>query len=237
MNGQGAASGGDIVDLFLPLHRAGPGDADSLRWALDVAGTPPDAQVLDAGCGTGADLPALIAALPLGQITAIDTAAPFIERVGSRFPTVTAHVADMANPPPGPYDLIWSAGAVYQIGVEAALPAWAPYLKPGGRVAFSDLCWRAADPPAAARAFWRAEGLSLGTADDLAAAVAAAGWRVLGARWLGQGGWAAYYDPLERRLDGFRGDPALIAGFRAEIALWRAHGASYDYRLIVAEPV
>lgn len=226
----------DIFELFVPLERAGPGDEASLRWALGVAGTPADAHVLDAGCGTGADLPALLAAVPQGRVVALDTAAPFIERVRARFPTVEAHVADMASPPGGPFDLIWSAGAVYQIGVAAALKAWAAHLKPGGRVAFSDLCWRLDDPPEAARAFWAGEGLAPGDSGALAAQVRAAGWHVLGARWLGHGGWAAYYEPLEARLDALAGDAALIAGFHAEIALWREYGHSYDYRLIVAEP-
>jgi hypothetical protein len=41
-------------------------------------------------------------------------------------------------------------------------------------------------------------------------------------------------------MDALAGDPdpdmqAVIAGFRAEIALWRAHGADYGYRLSVLE--
>ena len=57
-----------IIDLFLTLERAGPGDAESLRWALDVAQTPADARVLDAGCGIGADTGTLIAAVPRGRV-------------------------------------------------------------------------------------------------------------------------------------------------------------------------
>jgi len=229
-------SAGDILDLFLPLERCGPGDADSLRWALSVAGTGPDARVLDAGCGTGADLAGLLAAVPRGRVVAVDTAAPFIEQVRARFPQIRAELADMADPPGGPFDLIWSAGAIYHLGVGPALAAWRWHLAPGGRVAFSDLCWMGADRPGAVAAFFAAEGAEPVDPVELEARVRNAGWRVLGARWLGPAGWAAYYDPLERRLAGFDGDPGLIAGFRQEIGLWRAHGARYDYRLIVAEP-
>jgi len=227
---------GDIFDLFLPLDRAGPGDAESLRWALSVAGTPPDGAVLDAGCGTGADLAGLLAAVPRGRVVAVDTAAPFIDRVRARFPRVRAAVAEMSDPPGGPFDLIWSAGAVYNLGVESALAAWRGHLAPGGRIAFSDLCWSGQARPEAVAGFFGAEGVLLVDADGLAAQVRAAGWRVLGVRWLGPDGWAAYYLPLERRLEGFSGDPGLIAAFRAEIALWRAQGDSFDYRLVVAEP-
>lgn len=226
----------DIFALFAPLDRAGPGSAASLRRALAIAGTPDDAVVLDAGCGTGGDLAALLAAVPRGRVVAVDTAMPFIERVRARFPQVATHVADMANPPGGPFDLIWSAGAVYQLGVAEALAAWRGHLRPGGRVVFSDLCWRAADPPAEARAFWQAEGLEPGDAAALDDTVRQSGYRVLGGFWLEEAGWAAYYEPLERRLDGFAGDAALTEGFRAEIALWRAHGASYGYRIVVAKP-
>lgn len=229
-------SAGDIFDLFLPLDRCGPGDPDSLRWALTVAGTGPGAAVLDAGCGTGADLPGLLAAVPQGRVVAVDTAARFIDRVRARFPQVRAEVADMADPPGGPFDLIWSAGAIYHPGVGPVLAAWRGHLAPGGRVAFSDLCWTGPTRPAPVAAFFAAEGAVVHDAEGLEAQVRAAGWRLLGARWLGPAGWAAYYQPLVARLDGFDGDPGLIAGFRREIGLWHAHGASYDYRLIVAEP-
>ena len=41
----------------------------------------------------------------------------------------------------GPFDLIWCAGAVYFEGITECLQAWAPALKPGGAVAFSEVCW------------------------------------------------------------------------------------------------
>ena len=224
-----------IHDLFLGLDRCGPGDADSLRWALGVAGTRPDAAVLDAGCGVGADLGTLLAAVPQGRVVAVDAAEAFIDRVRARFPQVRAAVADMADPPGGPFDLIWSAGAVYAIGVGAALAAWRGHLAPGGRVAFSDLRWRGADRPQAVADFFAAEGVALTDAGALEAEVAAAGWRTLGAMWLSSGAWAAYYEPLALALDGCA-DADLVAAFRAEIALWRTHGAAYGYRLTVVAP-
>jgi SAM-dependent methyltransferase len=224
-----------IHDLFLGLDRCGPGDADSLRRALALAGTRPDAAVLDAGCGVGADLPALLAAVPQGRVVAIDTAAPFIERVRARFPQVRAEVADMADPPGGPFDLIWSAGAVYNIGIGPALAAWRAKLVPGGRVAVSDLRWSGPARPQAVADFFAAEGIALTDADAMEAEVAAVGWRVLGAMWLPASAWAAYYGPLEPALATCP-DPELVAAFRAEIALWRAQGGSFGYRLLVVEP-
>lgn len=224
-----------IYDLFLGLDRCGPGDADSLRWALALAGTRTDAAVLDAGCGVGADLPALLAAVPRGRIVAVDTAAPFIDRVRARFPRVRAEVADMAAPPGGPFDLIWSAGAVYNLGIGPALAAWRGHLAPGGRVALSDLRWTGAARPQAVAEFFATEGITLTDAAAMDAEVAAVGWRVMGAMWLPRTAWAAYYEPLEPALATCP-DPELVAAFRAEIALWRAQGDAYGYRLVVVEP-
>jgi SAM-dependent methyltransferase len=230
-----------IFALFDGLDRAGPGDGDSLRRAVALAGTAPGARVLDAGCGPGADAAALAEAVPGARIVAVDTAPAFAARVKAVHPGVRAEVADLADPPGGPFDMIWSAGAVYTLGVTAALRAWRAHLAPGGRAAFSHLGWRERAPPEAARAFRAAEGAVLTDAAGIAAEVAAAGWRVIGAFRLPRSAWAAYHDRLARRLDargGTEGETAaLVALFRAEIALWRAYGGTCGYRMVVAEPV
>jgi len=226
-----------MINLFKDLDRLGPGSAESLRWALDLAQTPNGAKILDAGCGTGADLGILQSAVPDGKITALDTAQTFIDVVRDRFPRINAVVGDMLAPPDGPYDLIWSAGAVYTVGVEPALTAWRSHLRDGGRVAFSDLRLRTAKPPQPVVEFFTKEGGALSGAAALEMDVSNAGYRVLGARWVGTTGWASYYGPLEAHLDSVDAAPELIAHLREEIALWRTHGVAYGYRIIVCEPV
>lgn len=220
-----------IYDLFLRLDRAGPGDAASLARA--VVGLPPGARVLDAGCGVGADTGALLAR---GfTVTALEASEVFVTEVARRHPGARAVLGDMRAPPGGPYDLIWSAGAVYNVGVTAALAAWRGALAPGGRVAFSDLCKRVEVLPQACAAYWATEGLTLRDAATLEAEVAAAGWRVLAADWVSAQGWAAYYEPLEAALAGCP-DADLVAAFRAEIANWREYGDTFGYRMIVCAP-
>jgi SAM-dependent methyltransferase len=226
-----------IHHLFHGLDRCAPGDADSLRLAC--AGLAPNARVLDAGCGTGADLPTLLALVPKGQVTAVDLAEPFIAAVRARYPMVRAEVADMTNPPVGPYDLIWSGGAIYGPGVAKALTAWRDKLAPFGRVVFTDLVLRTAKPSPEVRAFFVAEGVPMLDAAGLQAKVAAAGWHCQSCALLPDSAWAAYYEPLEQRLDAVAHDPAMaevVASFRSEIALWRQHGAEYGYALVVAVP-
>lgn len=226
-----------ILRLFEGLSLCAPSDPAALARVL--AGVRPDAVVLDAGCGRGADLPVLLAAVPRGRVVAVDLAAPFVAHVCATYPQVEAHLADMMAPPGGPFDLIWSGGAVYGHGVAACLGAWRGHLAPGGRVAFTELCWTTATPSAVARAFWAGEYPDMGDLAALERAVGRAGYRLVQGEWLPASAWAAYYEPLVPRLDALAQEPGcqeVVEAFRAEIAVWRAAGQDYGYRLIVAEP-
>ncbi|MBE2276836.1 MAG: methyltransferase domain-containing protein [Rhodobacteraceae bacterium] len=232
------------MNAFFALHsglpREAPGDRDSLAWALDCAGTPARARILDAGCGPGADLALLAGLRPGAALTGIDLHQPFIDRIRAEQPGVTALAGDMLAPE-GSFDLIWSAGAAYGPGVEPALAAWAGHLRPGGAVAFSDCLWRSARPSAAAQAFWNRDYPDMRDLAGHLARVEAAGWRVRGAIWLGKAAWDSYYGPLQARIDALRPDAdaemaAVLDATQAEIDLWRDHGDDYGYYLTVAVP-
>ncbi|QYK40155.1 MAG: methyltransferase domain-containing protein [Paracoccaceae bacterium] len=240
-----------IFDLFAGLDRCAPGDAASV--ARVCAGLAPGAAVLDAGCGRGGDLPAILAAVPGARVVAVDAAEPFVAHVASACPQVRAVCGDMADPPGGPFDLIWSGGAIYNLGVTPALRAWRAHLAPGGRVAFSDLVLRGdaapfmGDPFAAPGVapeladFFAAEGVTLRGESALRAEVAAAGFRVVDTFWMPDSAWADYYLPLEPRLGAAEASRdletrAMAAAFRHEIALWRQHGMTFGYLVCVAVP-
>lgn len=230
---------------FFTLHsglpREAPGDGESLAWALDLAKTPVRARILDAGCGPGADLALLRAQRPAARLEGVDLHAPFIDRIAQEQPEVKATVGDMLvlN---GRYDLIWSAGAAYGPGVSAALAAWRGHLEPGGVVAFSDCVWRTPRPAPAARAFFQQDYPGMMDLPGHIARIEAAGYRILGARWLGAAAWEAYYGPLSDRVAALRpGADAEMAQVLdetlAEIELWRAHGGDYGYYLSVVRPL
>jgi len=226
-----------ILDLFDGLDRCAPGDAASLRRAC--AGLAPSAHVLDAGCGRGADLPDLLALVPDGTVTAVDLAEPFIASIRARFPSVRAEVADMTDPPGGPYDLIWSGGAIYGPGVGKALAAWRHRLAPGGRVVFTELLTRVDTVHPEVRAFLADEGVDMRGEAGLRAEVAAAGWRMTEGFWLPDSAWDSYYLPLEQRMEHLASVPEMaevIASFRREIAVWRLHGGDYGYYLASVVP-
>ena len=226
--------------LHADLPREAPGDADSLAWALELAQTPARARILDAGCGPGADLALLQALRPAARLEGIDLHAPFIDRVRAEQPEVVAKLGDMLDLD-GAYDLIWSAGAAYGPGVSTALTAWRGHLATGGAVAFSDCLWRKPRPAPAALAFWDREYPGMLDVPGHIARIEAAGYRVLGARWLGDAAWQAYYGPLCDRVAALSPDAdaemrQVLAATEAEIDLWRRHGGDYGYYLTVVRP-
>lgn len=229
--------------LHADLPREGPGDAESLAWAASLAGVKPDARILDAGCGPGADIGALLAAAPEGRVVAVDRHLPFVQAVNDRWgqePRVTARQADMAAEE-GPFDFIWIAGALYFLGIEDGLRVMRGKLAPGAALAFSELVYLVANPAPELHATLEAEYPAIGGTDVLNARIEAAGYERLGQKVVSDAAWEAYYTPMEARIARLRpgADPALTAVLdegQAEMDLWRAYRRSFGYALSVVRP-
>jgi SAM-dependent methyltransferase len=238
-------------DAFFMLHRdlprEGPGTPQDVLWALTEAGVPDRARIADLACGPGADTVTLAEARPRATIHALDKRPHFVaaardrtqhfgHRVQVDVGDMTAVAADM-----GPFDLIWCAGAVYFVGIQAALTAWRGLLAPGGAIAFSGPVWTSDPPTVAARAFWHDEPDVKNTA-QITAQVRKAGFETKATRIIRGAGWEAYYTPQETRIAQLRAaspSPELSAVLDAaarEIALWRAAPDEVAYLLSIVVP-
>jgi len=235
-----------LTRLFAGLPRKGPGLESCTLRALAACGPlPEEAQAADFGCGAGA------ATLPLARrldatIAAVDLSEPFLaelraaaaeQGLGNRLATLCT---DFAQPPfPEDYfDLIWSEGAIFALGWEAGLRAWAPLLKPGGCLALTEGVWLVDDPPPAAREAWARWYPAITSIAANAQVARDLGLEVVETFPLPADAWWAYLAPLEARCadPAVAGDPALaelVQQCREEIALYRAHGASYGYAFFV----
>jgi SAM-dependent methyltransferase len=233
-------------DAFFTVHsdlpREGPGEAADVAWALTLAQVPVGAAICDAGAGAGGDVAALLA-VPKAQVLAIDSHPGFVAQMRARFANEArlrvdeADMADLAVHPAGPFDLIWCAGALYFLGLDAGLAQLAAALKPGGVLAFSEPCHFVPNPSVEAVAFW--EGYPVRDAAGIAEAVAGAGLHSLGTRALGDAAWAAYYGPMEARIDGLRAGAdgkltAMLDICAAEASQWRRVRGETAYLLTVA---
>lgn len=151
-----------ICDFFSNMQRQGPGSPEATLKALSFIDKLTDnSRIADIGCGTGGQTMVLAGQLP-GQITGLDLLPGFIHifnrnarQLGLQ-ERVKGIVGSMDALPfqPGELDLIWSEGAIYNIGFERGLHAWRQYLKPGGYIAVSESSWFTDERPAPIHDFW-----------------------------------------------------------------------------------
>jgi trans-aconitate 2-methyltransferase len=113
--------------------------APQQSWAADVLarldGIPPDATVLDVGCGTGRVTEQLFALVPRGRVLAIDASADMValarERLGDRAEVWCQDALELAVP--RPVDVIVSTAALHWVPDHDRMwPQLAHALRPGG---------------------------------------------------------------------------------------------------------
>ncbi len=239
-----------FFELYEALPRQGPGDRDSTAAALRLCRElPPAPDILDLGCGTGAQTVHL-AELTDGQIVAVDNHPPFIERLDATLrgaglqPRVRALVADMAAPglPEAGFDLVWSEGALYSISLERALPVCRSLLRPGGYLAFTDAVWRKPGAPAEVRETFELDYPSMGDVESVGALLQRSGFEVLEHFTLpDEAWWAEFYEPMSEQIERLRtrhaDDPEaleIIEQLAAEPELHRRYSEYYAYEFFVA---
>jgi SAM-dependent methyltransferase len=243
-------------DLFLEVYgtlpRAGPGgDAHTIRALGSVPGPPPST-VLDLGCGPGQQTLALASALPEARIVAVDLLPAMVEEADRRFTAahlgdrVVAVVGDMGAPPvePGSQDLIWSEGAIYNLGVTEAIEAWRPLLRAGGSVAFTEPVWLVDTPPKEIHDWWTSEYPPISDRAGVEARIRAASYRTVASFVLpASAWWDEYYRPMQDRIADLKerlpDDPIadeVIAEAAAEIDYFRRFSDAYSYEFFIVQP-
>lgn len=239
-----------FLDVYEPLPRQGPGNRACAARALELCqDLPPSPAVLDLGCGGGGQTLHL-AELTSGSIVAIDSHRPSVERLQAKVakrglaPRVRPVVGDMAQPalPPESFDLIWSEGALYNIGIESALGICSGLLRAGGYLAFTDAVWRKDDPPPEVKASFAEDYPTMGRVPDVLAAIDKSELSLVGHFTLpDEAWWDDFYTPMQRRIEELRSnyaaDPealAVLEQLAAEPEMHRKHGAYYAYEFFVA---
>jgi SAM-dependent methyltransferase len=239
-----------FFEVYEALPRQGPGDRASATRALGLCGAlPPSPAALDLGCGVGGQT-LYLAELTAGRILALDTHAPSIERLRATLAErglahrVEARVADMAEPglAPASFDLVWSEGALYNIGLDRALRNIHALLRPGGHLVFTDAVWRKEDPPAEVRAGFDQDYPAMAWTGDVLATIERHDFAVLGHFTLpDEAWWTDFYTPMLARIEALRrqhaGD-AEAAGVLDQLArepeLHRLYSDYYAYEYFVA---
>ena len=152
-----------IFEYFYGLERQGPGSPEVTIRALSfIDDLSDESRIADIGCGTGGQTLVLAQNAP-GRITGMDLFPEFIERLNEN--AARHHMQDKIKGIVGtmedlPFqdeelDLIWSEGAIYNIGFERGLKEWRRVLRTGGYLAVSEASWFTEERPSVIEKYWQ----------------------------------------------------------------------------------
>ena len=243
-----------LIDLHRRQYRQGPGgDSEtSLAITLSALSSKSTLAVADIGCGTGAS--SLVLAQELSaKVTAIDLFPEFLGELERRAKAagvsdrIETRAASMNDPlfEDGSLDVVWSEGAIYNMGFENGIRAWGRFLKPGGVLAVTELTWLTKHRPRELTEHWEAEYPEVGTASSKLRLLEAHGYSPIGYFPLPKHCWLEnYYHPLQNGFDAFvarhEGSDAarsVVEAERKEIDLYERHSDFVGYGFYMARKV
>lgn len=238
-----------LIDYYKENSRQGPGSDESTLKALSAI---PDLnkieKVLDIGCGTGAST-LLLAEKIQAKIIAIDNSNTFLEilrnkaaalNLSDRVSAVEMSM-DALGFQPQQFDLLWAEGSIYHIGFDMGLTYWKPFLKSGGYLAVSELCWLKDERPEEIERYWASGYPQMGSLEDRLKIIERSGYTYLDHFVLPENCWTDnYYLPLAERDEAFlqkydnsEQARALVAACKEERDMYAKYGSYYSYGFFI----
>lgn len=240
-----------ISEYFSNVERQGPGSPEMTIKALSfIDNLTPQSRIADIGCGTGGQTMTLAQNTP-GRITGLDLFPDFIDifnrnartlGLSERVSGIAGSMMDALPFEKGSLDLIWSEGAIYNIGFERGLNEWKQYLKPRGYIAVSEASWLTPERPAEVYDFWMAHYPGIDTIPNKVAQVQHAGYVPVAAFVFPESCWTEhYFAPCRKMQEAFlkkhagnRTAGELIEGQRHEMELYDKYKEFYGYVFFIA---
>ena len=241
-----------LIDLHKQGHRQGPGGDAETEQALNLSMVDRAAplKVADIGCGTGAST-LLLARLLNVRITAVDLLQDFLDVLEERAErmgvadSISTLACSMDNLPfaDEELDVIWSEGAIYNIGFEKGVADWRRYLKAGGVLVASEITWITDSRPPELQTHWNKEYPEIDVASAKIRVLEKHGYSPLGYFVLPEHCWIdQYYRPMQARFEDFLNRNrnseearAIVAAEQAEIELYETYMAYISYGVYVAK--
>lgn len=202
-----------IVDLHKNTERQGPGSVKDTLKALEILNLPPNQnlKIADIGCGSGGQTLTLAQNIN-GHITAVDLFAEFLMELNTKslklgltdkIVTLQKTMDDLPFEKEE-FDIIWSEGAIYNIGFERGLKKWREFLKIGGYLVVSEITWITPSRPKEIEQFWKMEYPEIDMASNKIKQLENNGYSLVGYFYLTQDSWIeTYYQPIEAQFDAF----------------------------------
>ena len=234
-----------ICKYFENLDRQGPGSPEVTTRACSFIDNLNDSSLIaDIGCGTGGQTMTL-AQHAQGSITGIDLFPVFInlfnrnaEKLNLQH-RVKGIIGSMDDLPFGDeaLDLVWSEGAIYNIGFEQGLHEWWKFLKAGGYIAVSEASWFTEERPSEIEEFWMGEYPGIDTIPNKVLQMQKAGYIPIATFVLPESCWTEhFYEPQVKAQIAFlqenkdnKSAVEFIENIRHESRLYYKYKEFYGY--------
>jgi len=240
-----------IIDLHKNSERQGPGSEEETLRALEFMNLSSDRnlKIADIGCGSGGQTITLSQNLN-GEIIAVDLFSEFLDELNEKsqklglkekIKTLEKSMDDLPFNNEE-FDIIWSEGAIYNLGFENGIKKWKDYLKVGGFLAVSEITWITNSRPKEIEEFWTQEYPEIDTASNKIKILENNGYSLVGYFYLTQNSWIEnFYKPMEERFDTFieRNNNSELARKvvkenKFEIDLYLKYKDYYNYGFYIA---
>ena len=242
-----------LLETHIGLERQGPRSPETVLKALGFLGSLDRfEQVADLGCGTGGQTMLLAEYLP-GHIAALDMFPAFIDELKKKAKNknlenrVEGVLGNMGKLPfqENSFDLIWSEGAIDNIGFRKGLVHWRRFLKNGGYIAVTSPTWLTGEHLEIVDKFWRDAGSRLDTAQHNIKIMQDSGYTFVAAFALTENCWTEnYFTPREaaiRRLLEKYGKSETMQKYaelnRHEVELYLKYKQHYGYVFYIGKAV
>lgn len=240
-----------IIDFHKDADRQGPGSTHETLKALELTGIAQkkDLKIADIGCGTGSHTIDL-AQNTDAQIVGVDLFPEFLEKLDNRVKElgfqdrVRTLKSSMDDLPfrNEEFDIIWSEGAIYNMGFKAGVKKWKDYLKAGGYLCVSEVTWITDSRPRELEDFWMQEYPEVDKASGKINFLEENGFTLAGYFYLNQDSWIRnYYEPMEERFSAFlerhnnsEMAKAVVREYKTEIEDYQKYKDYYSYGFYIA---
>ena len=240
-----------ICDYFSNIERQGPGSPEITVKALSFIDNLTDkSRIADLGCGTGGQT-RVLAQHAQGHITGIDLFPAFIDLFNihaaknglqDRVKGIIGSMKDLSFHDEE-LDLIWSEGAIYNVGFEKGLNEWRKFLKTGGYIAVSEASWFTDERPAEITDFWMDAYPEIDTIPNKVSQMQKAGYIPVATFILPENCWTEHFyvpqisarEIFLKKHAGNKTAEELVANQRHEENLYNTYKDYYGYAFFIGK--
>ena len=208
---------------------------------------PDSPRILDVGCGPGMQTIELLKS-GAGAVVALDFLPEMIARVNAqakaagvsgRLETTVQDMREMSFAASS-FDVIWSEGAIYNLGFETGLEKLRQFIKPGGYAVVTEAVWLQDNPPPELVQYWE-QYPEIDTVAAKLEVIKRTGYEEVGHFLLPPNAWTdQYYEPMEEliteKAEDWTGIPeaeAVLLEAKHEISMYREYSGYFGYAFFV----